>query len=64
MNYGAALLEASKLIGTYSRKILRHVDPAGLLVEQHTKVEFAINLKTAKTLDVKFLLPLLGPLTG
>ena len=57
------MLEASKLIGTYSRKILRGVDPAELLVEQHTKVEFAINLKTAKTLDVKFLLPLLGPPT-
>ena len=60
MSYGPALLEASKLIGTYSGKILRGADPAELPVEQHTKVEFAINLKTAKTLDVKFSLPLLG----
>jgi hypothetical protein len=29
-------------------------------VEQHTKVEFAINLATAKTLGLTFSLPLLG----
>jgi putative ABC transport system substrate-binding protein len=60
MSYGPSLLEASKLIGVYSGKILRGADPAELPVEQHTRVEFAINLKTAKTLDLTFSLPLLG----
>jgi putative ABC transport system substrate-binding protein len=60
MSYGPSLLDASRLIGVYTGKILRGVDPAELPVEQHTKVEFAINLKTALTLGVKFSLPLLG----
>ena len=60
MSYGPSLLEASRLIGVYTGKILRGADPAELPVEQHTKVEFAINLVTAKTLGLKFSLPLLG----
>jgi putative tryptophan/tyrosine transport system substrate-binding protein len=60
MSYGPSLLEASKLIGVYTGKILRGADPAELPVEQHTRVEFAINLKTAKTLGLTFSLPLLG----
>jgi hypothetical protein len=42
------------------RKNLRGINPAELPVEQHTKVEFSINLKTAKTLGVTFSIPLLG----
>jgi putative tryptophan/tyrosine transport system substrate-binding protein len=60
MSYGPSLLEASRLIGVYSGKILRGADPAELPVEQQTRVEFAINLKTAKELGLKFSLPLLG----
>jgi len=60
MSYGPSLLEASKLIGVYTGKILRGADPAELPVEQHTRVELAINLNTAKTLGVTFSLPLLG----
>ena len=60
MSYGPSLLEASKLMGVYTGKILRGADPAEFPVEQHTKVEFAINLLTAKTLGLTFSLPLQG----
>ena len=60
MSYGPSLLEASRLIGIYTGKILRGVSPAELPVEQHRSVEFVINLNTAKKLDLAFSLPLLG----
>ena len=60
MSYGPSLLEASRLIGVYSGQILKGASPAELPVEQHTRVEFVINLKTAKTLALAFSLPLLG----
>jgi ABC-type uncharacterized transport system substrate-binding protein len=60
MSYGPSLLVASRLIGIYTGKILRGADPAELPVEQHTRVELAINLKTAKTLGLTYSLPLLG----
>jgi len=60
MSYGPNLLDASRLIGVYSGKILRGSDPATLPVEQHDRVHFAINLKTARSFRVTFSLPLLG----
>jgi putative ABC transport system substrate-binding protein len=60
MSYGPSLLDASRLIGVYSGKILRGASPAELPVEQHNKVEFVINLKTAKMLGLMFSIPLLG----
>ena len=60
MSYGPSLSEASRLIGIYSGKILRGANPAELPVEQHTKVEFVINLKMAKIQGLEFSIPLLG----
>lgn len=60
MSYGPNLFEANRLIGVYCGKILRGVKAADLPVEQNTKVDFAINLKTAKTLGLTFSLPLVG----
>jgi len=60
MSYGPSLFEANRLIGLYCGTILKGAKPADLPVQQHTKVEFIINLKTAKAHGLSFSLPLLG----
>ena len=56
----------TKLIGSQSadrnlqRKNSQGWSPAELPVEQHTKVEFVINLKMAKVQGLEFSIPLLG----
>jgi putative ABC transport system substrate-binding protein len=60
MSYGPNLLEANRLIGVYSGKILKGAKAAELPVEQNTEVEFVVNLKTAESLGITFPLPLVG----
>ena len=60
MCYGPSLFEAYRLVGVYIGKILKGAKPADMPVEQTTKVEFVINLKTAKTLGLTFPITLLG----
>jgi putative ABC transport system substrate-binding protein len=60
MSYGPDLAEAYRQIGTYAGRILKGAKPNDLPVQQVVKVEFVINLNTAKALDITFPLPLLG----
>ena len=60
MSYGVNLTDAYRRVGVYTRKILKGAKPVDLPVIQATKVELAINLKTAKALGMTFPLSLLG----
>ena len=60
MSYGADLSEPVRVAGNYVGRILKGEKPADLPVQQATRVEFAINMKTAKSLGLTFPLSLLG----
>jgi putative ABC transport system substrate-binding protein len=52
MSYGSDLLDLGRQLGSYVGKILKGAKPADLPIQQSTKVEPAINLKTAKVLGL------------
>jgi putative tryptophan/tyrosine transport system substrate-binding protein len=60
MSYGGNLPDAYRLAAVYAARILKGEKPADLPVQQSTKVELFLNLKTAKALGITVPLSLLG----
>jgi putative ABC transport system substrate-binding protein len=53
MSYGASLPDQFRQVGVYAGKILQGAKPAELPVQEPTKYELVVNLKTTRSLGLK-----------
>jgi putative ABC transport system substrate-binding protein len=53
LSYGQNIVENHRRAATYVDRIIRGAKPADLPVEQPTKIELVINMKTAKALGIR-----------
>jgi putative ABC transport system substrate-binding protein len=60
MRYGGSLADGYRLVGDYTGRILKGATPAELPVQQHSRVDFVINLQAAKALGLTIPVPLLA----
>ncbi len=60
MSYGTTVLDTYRPLGVYTGRILKGEKPAELAVQQATRLELIINMRTAKALGITVPLPLVG----
>jgi putative ABC transport system substrate-binding protein len=60
MSYGGSLSAPWRQVGVYTGHVLKGEKPANLPVQQSTKLDLVINMKTAKALGLTVPLPMLG----
>ena len=60
MSYGGDFVQSHRQAGVYAGRVLKGEKPSDLPIQQVTKVEFVINLKTARSLGLTVPTPFLA----